>query len=475
MSPLPKQTLAILGTPLIICGLALFCLCGCDRQASRPTPTVDAAPAEKLVPATVFLDLVTEENSGALTAIERIKRSWKPDYLVLLLEAYHFTRNRQAQLEMEALFEQTTGLKFRGSDFAFYQWLWNRPETSHPDYVEFKRQLYQRFDPSFSEYFDDQPAGSIRADEIRWGGVQRDGIPPLKNPLMIPAAQATWLADDHVVFGVALNGDERAYPKRILAWHEMFKDKVGGLEVNGVYCTLCGSLILYDTTVAGRQYELGTSGFLYRSNKLMYDAETKSLWSTLEGEPVFGPLAGQGIRLQPLHVVTSTWGEWRKRHPETTVLSLETGHQRDYGEGVAYRTYFASEELMFPVPKDDARLPAKTEILALRNIEGSESLAITAKYLLGHPVLNESLGPQPLVVLTDPSGANRVYARRADHEFTAWDSSANTASDSSGANWTVSESGLSGPNGALLPRLSAHRAFWFAWAAQYPQTRLVKE
>ncbi len=462
-------------TPFCLVAMLLAIPSGCDSKPTRAIPAAAAAPVEELVPAAVFLDLVTEENSGALTAIERIKRSWKPDYLVLLLETYHFTRNRQAQLEMETLFEQTTGLKFRGSDFAFYQWLWNRPETTHPDYVEFKRQLYQRLDPSFSEYFDDQPTGSIRADEIRWGGVQRDGIPPLKNPLMIPAAEATWLADEHIVFGIALNGDVRAYPKRILAWHEMFKDKVGGLEVNGVYCTLCGSLILYDTTVAGRQYELGTSGFLYRSNKLMYDAETKSLWSTLEGEPVFGPLAGQGIRLEPLHVVTTTWGEWRKRHPETTVLSLETGHQRDYGEGVAYRTYFGSDELMFPVPTDDSRLPAKTEILALRNLDGSETLAISVDHLLAHPVLNESLAAEPLVVLTDPSGANRVYARQSEQAFTTWDPTANTASDSSGVTWTVSESGLSGPNGETLPRRSAHRAFWFAWAAQFPETRLINE
>ena len=86
---------------------------------------------------------------------------------------------------------------------------------------------------------------------------------------MIAASEAKWLHDDHVVFAVAINGDMRAYPQRILAWHEMFKDRIGGLELAGIYCTLCGPLVLYDTTVDGVHYELGTSGFLYRSNKLM--------------------------------------------------------------------------------------------------------------------------------------------------------------------------------------------------------------
>jgi len=98
-------------------------------------------------------------------------------------------------------------------------------------------------------------------------------------------------------------------------------------------------------------YTLGTSGFLYRSNKLMYDKQTQSLWNTLWGEPVIGPLSEKDIKLERMSVVTTTWGEWRRRHPKTKVLSLETGHERDYAEGVAYRDYFATDQLMFPVPE----------------------------------------------------------------------------------------------------------------------------
>ncbi|MEL7266777.1 MAG: DUF3179 domain-containing (seleno)protein, partial [Planctomycetota bacterium] len=238
------------------------------------------------------------------------------------------------------------------------QWLkvlWKQPPMDHPQYVEFKSRLYRRQDNRFEEYFNDSFQSSIRMDEIAWGGVRRDGIPPLTNPNTLSARQAEYLADSDVVFGVSINGDARCYPKRILAWHEMVRDTVGGVPINGVYCTLCGSMIVYDTRWNDRQFLLGTSGFLYRSNKLMYDRETKSLWSTICGRPVVGPLVEENISLNRLHVVTSTWGQWRQQHPDTRVLSLNTGHERDYGEGVAYRDYFATDDLMFDVPARDNR------------------------------------------------------------------------------------------------------------------------
>ena len=284
---------------------------------------------------------------------------------------------------------------------------------------------------------------------------------------------ATYLEDGNIVFGVAIDGDVRAYPKRILAWHEMVKDRIAGRELNGVYCTLCGSMILYDATVNGVHHELGTSGFLYRSNKLMYDHATKSLWSTLEGTPVVGPLVGKGIELQTLRVVTTTWGAWRKRHPGTTVLSLDTGHQRDYDEGAAYRDYFSSDRLMFGVPKLDARLPNKAEVLALRTSRSpADQLAISAGFLGANRVYHDRIGSQPLVVLTDASGANRVY-ESGSVRFTGWDGES-AVRDSTGRTWKMTEDGLSGPQGASFKRLPAHRAFWFGWYAAYPATRLVK-
>ena len=232
---------------------------------------------------------------------------------------------------------------------------------------------------------------------------------------------------------------------------------------------------MYQTEFDGKHHELGTSGFLYRSNKLMYDHETKSMWSTLEGEPVVGPLVGKGIKLQSEFLVTTTWGEWKARHPETTVLSLDTGHRRNYDEGVAYAQYFGTDDLMFHTPKLDKRLKNKAEVLVLRNEIASDNsappLAMSSKFLDDNPVYHDESGGRKFVVLTDESGANRIYESK-DHVFKTWDGT--TLIDASKTKWTVREGNLTSPDGVILKRLAAHRVFWFGWYAQFPETRLVK-
>lgn len=226
---------------------------------------------------------------------------------------------------------------------------------------------------------------------------------------------------------------------------------------------------MYQTEVNGKHYELGTSGFLYRSNKLMYDHETKSYWSTLKGEPVVGELVGKGIALNRRYCVTTTWGDWKRQHPKTTVLSLDTGHARDYGEGVAYKAYFGNDKLMFTVPGSDNRLLNKAEVVALR--DDQQQLALSADFLLKHPVYSDALDDQKFVVLTNPAGANRVY-RSGEITFKSWDG-VSTATDSEGQKWQVAEDKLSSGSKSL-DRMPSHRGFWFGWHAQYPETRLVK-
>lgn len=226
---------------------------------------------------------------------------------------------------------------------------------------------------------------------------------------------------------------------------------------------------MYQTETDGKHYELGTSGFLYRSNKLMYDHETKSFWSTLKGEPVVGELVGKGFSLDRRYCVTTTWGDWKRQHPETTVLSLDTGHSRNYGEGVAYKSYFGTDKLMFTVPGKDGRLLNKAEVVALRDDE--QQLALSADFLLKHPVYSDQLSGKKFVVLTNPAGANRVY-QTGETTFKSWDG-VSVATDSEGQKWQVTEDKLRSGSKSLN-RMPAHRAFWFGWHAQYPETRLVK-
>jgi hypothetical protein len=444
-------------------------------------PACPAAPPAYL-PATVFSALAGEDSLQVVNAaLQKIEAEWQDAYVPMLIEILRYTPDPNLRRAIFVVLEKHTGQAFHGDTRLAYDWLWAQTLPEYPEYPQFKAQLYRQIDQRFAEYFPGDAKKTIRLDEIVWGGVRRDGIPPLDHPKMIKAAEATYLKDDNIVFGVEINGDARAYPKRILAWHEMVKDSIGGRQLNGVYCTLCGAMIVYDTDLDGVHYELGTSGFLYRSNKLMYDHATHSMWSTLTGTPVVGELVGKGIVLPQLYVVTTTWAEWKRRHPATSVLSLDTGHQRNYDEGVAYHDYFATDRLMFEVPKRDARLANKAEVLALKN--GSEQLAISSAFLKQNPLFQIKLGNVRLLVLTDASGANRVYQLGLEAgggpEFVSWDSNKNRVTDKAGRVWQVSEAQLqreSGKNeaGQSIKRYPAHRAFWFGWVAAYPETRLIK-
>lgn len=434
---------------------------------SAPPPPSDPVPLE------VFFDLAAERPEPATRALSVLERRWQSSYTVMLVELLAAVNSGTTRDGILELLATKTGQGFGHDRHGWYRWVWQADPGVHPDYAEFKGRLYAEIDPRFERYFDHRPASAIRLDEIRWGGVKRDGIPPLDHPQMIAAPAAAYLDDSNVVFGIEHHGDARAYPQRIMGWHELVRDRLGGEELTGVYCTLCGSMVFYRSAISGVQHILGTSGFLYRSNKLMYDHATESLWSTLTGEPVVGPLVGKGLRLEPLSVVTTTWGAWRRRHPATQVLSPATGFRRDYREGAAYREYFSTDELMFPVPKPDRRLANKAEVLALRSAQTpGESLAIAAELLRRQPVFHDRLGTVDFVILTDSSGANRVYESRG-RRFVSFDGNS-TATDSEGIAWTLSETALTNAAGAGLRRLPAHRAFWFGWHAAYPDTRLVQ-
>lgn len=423
----------------------------------------------------LFLSLFETQNQPKVEqALRTIDDDWKDEYSIMTIETLTIIQNSDITQRLIRILTENTDLPTVSDLNDLYKWLWKKDQKLSPDYHRFKSELYKKVDDRFTDYFlDHQENPKIRLDEIRWGGVLQDGIPPLRNPTMISVDEATYLEDDNIIFGIEVNGDARAYPKRILAWHEMFVDEVGGEPLAGVYCTLCGTVILFNTEHEGLNHEIGTSGFLYRSNKLMYDKATQSLWNTIWGEPVVGPLVGKGIKLTYLSVVTTTWGEWKKRHPDTSVLSLDTGYSRDYSEGNAYRNYFSTDRLMFNTPFSDNRLRNKDEILALRFEENpDEKLAIAAKFLQKNTVYEGELAGVNFVVFTDPSGANRVY-KRGSLSFSDFDGN-ETVTDENGLSWTLSESQLVSSNGEVLDRLPYHRSFWFGWHAAYPDTKLVK-
>ena len=453
-------------------GIIIFLLSALTACSQSDVATADVEIDSATLNGPALLGLLDRDSRMQLAALGRLDRDWEDHLTPAVLEYLSLTSSGTLRSQSFELLRRRTGQDFGYDLNAWFAWVWKQDFVHPPYYAEFKSGLYRKIDPRFAGYFADDRASDINLDEVRWGGVLQDGIPPLRGPKMLNAEDADYLDDDNVVFGVEINGDVRAYPKRILAWHEMFVDTIGGIPVAGVYCTLCGSVIIYETDVDGVQHEMGTSGFLFRSNKLMYDKATQSLWNTMWGKPVIGPLVGKDIRLPRRTVVTTTWGEWRRRHPGTTVLSLDTGHRRDYGEGVAYREYFATDELMFSSSKIDTRLANKAEVLGLVfNDTDEPPLAISAAYAGSNPLLQERIGDREFVVLTDESGAMRVY-ESGGVSFSDWDRD-RMLHDSDGTTWTLHEDRLTSNDGTNLARLPSHSAFWFGWYGAYSNTRLL--
>jgi hypothetical protein len=458
-----------------------------------------SAGAQEIPDHRVFFAAASVDEKTSKEALDRLARTWRDNYAALLVDLARFlppppsaapveetasvappNARARSRERLVRFLEKRTKHRFGHDLKRWRRWIWSLPDEPHPEYALFKAILYGAVDPRMSAFFPAGVKSLIRLDEIDWGGVGVNGIPPLDHPKVVPAKEAAYLGEKNVVFGLVVNGQARAYPKRILAWHELARDTVGGVELTIVYCTLCGTVIPYGSEVGGRLLTLGTSGLLYRSNKLMFDDATLSLWSTNEGKPVVGSLAGSGLRLEPYPVVTTTWREWVAAHPDSTVLSLDTGFTRDYAEGAAYREYFSTDRIMFEVPKTDPRLENKAEVLALLvppagvpDVGERRALALSIDFLKRNPVYHHSFAGHDLVVITTPDGANRVYESGASRF--ARRLSGGRIEDRDGRVWRVEEEALVLEGGdAARPRVPARRAFWFGWYAQFPDTGLVK-
>jgi len=336
----------------------------------------------------------------------------------------------------------------------------------HDSFRDLKLRIFSTIDASFLRFLEGERSQrdrmKIRLEEIAWGGVVVDGIPSLDNPDMIPAGQADYMAGDDLVFGVKINGDTRAYPLRIMGWHEMFNDTIGGVPVALAYCTLCGSGILFETQIEGRDEPLvfGSSGFLFRSNKLMFDRQTNSLWNQFTGKPVTGPLAQTDITLKILPVLITSWDNWKSINPDTTVLSLKTGYRRDYNSGVVYKDYFASPDLMFPaIVRDESVLKRKEYVFGIREFALAKAWPIAA--FRDVRVINDGIGDRNLVLIGNAATRSVRAYERGDLEFAL---AANHEQLTTGTDtWAISEEALVAQNGTTLPRVPGHISYWFAW------------
>lgn len=202
----------------------------------------------------------------------------------------------------------------------------------------------------------------VPPDKILSGGPGRDGIPSLDYPAFVNAKDAGFLKSKDRVLGIEVNGVTRAYPIRILNYHEIVNDIVGGEAVVITYCPLCGSGMAFNAEINDKNFEFGVSGLLYNSDVLLYDRQTGSLWSQIMQISITGTM--KGTRLKAIPLSQTTWRDWRARHPDTDVLSTETGYRRNY-KANPYPNYGRSRRLYFPVSEESRLYHRKSMVMGL--------------------------------------------------------------------------------------------------------------
>ena len=319
---------------------------------------------------------------------------------------------------------------------------WDIPAPK--DYLKYKSNVFTLVVPEWEKIF--QP-GDIDWRHVTWGGVRIDNrpfdqtdelcncIPAADNPKVTSAEDADWLDDDDIVFGVAIGGEFRAYPRQIMEVREMVNDTLGGRNIGMPYCTLCGSAQAYftDNMPEGvARPVLRTSGLLIRSNKVMFDINTYSVFDTFLGKAVTGPLADKGIVLPQAGVVTTTWSEWKRAHPTSTVLVEDLALGRDFD----FRNGRDANGPIFPIGDMDPRLTVHDDVLGVITDSGTAiafpvGLA-TEALKQGKPVAFEN------VQLSLDGGGLRAAGKQGED-------------------------------------LGGHQAFWFAWSQFHPDTQLWSE
>lgn len=469
---------SVLAVPAVLAVLLLLAGCAGPGASSPADPTAASRTHDQVE--TDLRRLLAFDTAETREILQRASAARDRRFLLPLFELLRFPAVAP-RAEIGAAMDAIAGESLGGEWAKWYEWLGRHPDVPVvPGFATWKGELYARqIDPAMKRFLDSRRPSAIRVELIQWGGVKVDGIPALDHAPLLRARMADYLTPEEPVFGVEINGDARAYPLRILDWHEMANDRVGGVPVSLAYCTLCGAGVLYRTDTAKGQLTFGSSGFLYESNKLMYDRQTDTLWNQLTGEPVNGPLVGSGVKLQRLPVVVTSWRSWQAAHPDTRVLSLETGHQRDYTPGKPYGSYFESPETMFPVHRRSRVLPEKAWVYTLL-VNGAPK-AYPLDGLARDKVVNDELGGVPIVLVAEPGAEGqgrtvRAY-ERGDRTFTAGRAFMATqfVNDQEGRPWQAGEEALTTPDGRKLPRLPGHLAYWFGWFSFYPQTQVYGE
>lgn len=181
---------------------------------------------------------------------------------------------------------------------------------------------------------------TVDFSEIMSGGPPKDGIPAIDDPQFKPVSQISDLGEQEPVITLTVNGEAKAYPLRILMWHEIANDDIGGVPVTVTYCPLCNAAVVFDRRVNGRVLDFGVSGKLRHSDMIMYDRQTESWWQQFVGRGIVGEMTGVELKRLPARVIP--FSAFKHSYPHGKVLVPSNPNARRYGEN-PYVKYDSSE------------------------------------------------------------------------------------------------------------------------------------
>ncbi len=392
-----------------------------------------------------FIDSVTLQtwDGNQEEALEKVAQSGDPRLAWIISDLMRFVPSRGLHDRLSAAAGELLGKDFTNDlnwgAVTDHLMAWDIPAP--PDYLQAKRAIFTNIVPGWEKIFVE---GEIDWRLVSWGGVLIDDrpfdttdelcncIPAADNPEVSSAEDATWLEDDDIVFGVEVNGEYRAYPRQIMEVREMVNDTLGGRDLGIPYCTLCGAAQAYftdDVPDGVARPILRTSGLLSRSNKVMYDLNTFSVFDTFLGYAVTGPLAEKGVKLKQATVITTDWLTWKREHPETTVLLERYALGRDPD----FRNGRDADGPIFPVGDVDPRLPVHEDVIGVVTASG-QPVAFQRSTAFVALQRGDEIAVENVRLELDAGGIKAVDADGSD--------------------------------------LGSHQAFWFAWSQFHPETQL---
>lgn len=318
----------------------------------------------------------------------------------------------------------------------------------------------------------------VHPDSIKDGGPGKDGIVALEIPNFVEPEDATFLELDELVLGIKIGEDVRAYPHRILDYHELVNDVVNGIPVTITYAPLTGNGLAWRRTIGdGFVTTFGSSGLLYQNNMMPYDRETGSLWSQFRLQCINGKQIGDTLQIIPL--VETSWKTWRKFFPQSKILSTQTGFNRNYNANLFENYKKQDDYFLFPIQIAQSNLSNKERVLGVI-VNGNVHIypfSLLKMKPKNYYIYNDEVNKMPLVIAGNYEQNFLVaYGRKMPdgmelffNPYLNFNTDAIIMRDREGSLWNIFGEAVEGPRkGQRLPQVNAFIGYWFAWSVFYP-------